>query len=80
LHTLRGLLPPPITDTPLDHARRDDAAIAQVAAMLPANADEAHLAAQCVAARAQAADCLPWRGCSRTISAPPCNAPRRPPA
>ena len=58
LHTLRGLLPPPVTDTPLDHARRDDAAIAQVAAMLPANADEAHLAAQCVAARAQAADCL----------------------
>jgi hypothetical protein len=58
LHTLRGLLPPPVTDTPEDHARRDDAAIAQVAAMLPVNADEAHLAAQCVAARAHAADCL----------------------
>ena len=58
LHTLRGYLPPPITDTPQDHTRRDDAAIAQVAAMLPVNADEAHLAAQCVGARAQATDCL----------------------
>ena len=37
LHTLRGLLPPPVGDTPQDFARRDDAAIAQVAAMLPVN-------------------------------------------
>jgi hypothetical protein len=57
-HTLRGLLPPPITDTPEDAARRDIALIGHVASLLPANADEANLAAQYVAASAQALDCL----------------------
>ena len=58
IHTLRGSLPPPVTDTPEDLARRDNAAIAQVASMLPANASEAALGAQFVAAHAQALDAL----------------------
>jgi len=41
-----------------DVARRDLAAIAHVASLRPANADEAHLAAQCVAAGDHALDCL----------------------
>src|SRR5439155_1630930 len=47
-----------VSDTPEDLARRDNAAIAQVACLLPANADEADLAAQYVAANAYAMDCL----------------------
>jgi hypothetical protein len=57
-HTLRGLLPPPVTDTQEDEARRDLAAIAHVASLLPANADEANLAAQYVAASTHAFDSL----------------------
>ena len=49
---------PPVTDTPEDEARRDNAAIAQVACLLPASAAEATLGAQFVAAHAHAADCL----------------------
>jgi hypothetical protein len=56
-HTLRGLLPPPITDTPEDAARRDCAAIAHVASLLPATPDEANPAVQYVSASAQALDC-----------------------
>src|SRR5579883_2063866 len=58
VHALRDALPPPVTDSPEDHARRDNAIIAQVAALRPANADEVMLAAQCVAASAQALECL----------------------
>jgi hypothetical protein len=58
VHTLRGLLPPPITATPEGAAHRDHAAIAHVASLLPANPDEANLAAQYVAAGAHALDCL----------------------
>lgn len=58
IHTLRAALPPPVTDSLEDLARRDNAAIAQVAALLPATADEASLAAQVVAANAAAMDCL----------------------
>lgn len=58
LHTLRLALPPPATDAPEHLIDRDRAAIAQVAAMLPANGEEAMLAAQVVAANAQALDCL----------------------
>ena len=58
MHTLRGLLPPPSTDAPEDQAQRDLAAIDHVASLLPANPEEAHLAAQYVAACAQALDCL----------------------
>ena len=58
IHTLHTSLPPPDTDTPEDIAHRDNAAIAQVAGLLPANAAEAHLASQFVAANAQAMHCL----------------------
>ena len=58
VHTLRGTLPPAEADTQEAIARRDHAAIVQVAAILPANADEARLAAQCVAARLYGMDCI----------------------
>lgn len=57
-HELRRALPPPVTDTPEDRIRRDNSMIACVAALLPATAEEAMLAVQCVAANAQAIDCL----------------------
>jgi hypothetical protein len=52
--TLAGLLPPPLDDTPEALCARNHAAIAKVAALLPVNANEADLAAQCIAARARA--------------------------
>jgi len=58
IFTLGTTLPPPPTDSPENRDRRDSAAIAQVAAPLPANAAEAVLAAQYVAACAQSMDCL----------------------
>ena len=58
VHELRNALPPPISDSPEDAIRRDNAMIAQVAALRPANAEEVLLAAQCIAASAQALDCL----------------------
>jgi hypothetical protein len=58
VHELRGALPAPVTDTAEDRARRDNAMIARVASMLPATPDEVVLATQCVAASAQALDCL----------------------
>lgn len=65
IHTLRAALPL-IGHTPGDAgstpsqalARRDNAAIARVACLLPANADEADIAAQYIAAGAQAMDCM----------------------
>jgi len=57
-HTLRATLPPPATDTSEAEHRRDRVAIAQVAALLPANAAEAHLAATFVAANTYALDCM----------------------
>ena len=57
IHTLRATLPP-VSDAPEDIARRDHAAIAHVACLLPANADEADLAAKYVAAGAHAMECL----------------------
>jgi hypothetical protein len=56
--TLTATLPPPVTDTPENRAARDEAAIAAVAALYPADALEALLAAQIVAANAHALDCL----------------------
>ena len=53
-----GTLPPAIGGTADDRARRDNAALGQVAAMRPANADEMWLAARCVAAGAHADDQL----------------------
>ena len=58
VHTLRGLLPPPEDDTPEAEALRDRAAITRVAAMLPANADEADIAARAVAHAAYGQHCL----------------------
>ena len=58
VHTLRRALPLPVSDSPEDAARRDFAAIAHVASLLPANPEEAHLATQYVAASAQALDSL----------------------
>jgi hypothetical protein len=58
IHTLCGCLPLPVSDSPEDRVRRDNAAIAYIASLLPANADEANIAAQYVAANAQALDCL----------------------
>jgi hypothetical protein len=58
VHTLNSLLPPPVTDTPEDTARRDRAAMAHVASLRPADPEEANLAAQYVAASVQALDSL----------------------
>jgi hypothetical protein len=51
-------LPPPLDDSPEALQARNHAAIAKVAALLPVNANEIDLAAQCIAARAQAEDIL----------------------
>src|SRR5471030_654932 len=58
VYTLTGLLPPPLDDSPEALRARNHAAVAKVAALLPVNANEADLAAQCIAARAQAEDVL----------------------
>ena len=58
MHTLIALLPPPIEDTPEATLTRNHAAIARIAALAPVNESEADLAAQCIAARAQAEDLL----------------------
>ncbi len=53
VHTLLLTLPAPLTDSPEDLARRDQAAIARIAALCPANAAEADVAALYVAASEQ---------------------------
>jgi hypothetical protein len=58
VYTLTDLLPPPLDDSPEALRARNHAAIAKVAALLPVNANEIDLAAQCVAARAQAEEIL----------------------
>jgi len=58
IHSLTRGLPPPVADTPDALLARNQAAVDKVAAMMPTNADEADLAAQCVACRAQAEDVL----------------------
>ena len=50
IRTVRQALPPPPGDSPDDLVRRDHAAIARIAALAPANAAEADLAALYVAA------------------------------
>jgi hypothetical protein len=58
VYTLTDLLPPPLDDSSKALRARNLAAIAKVAALLPVNANEIDLAAQCIAARAQAEDVL----------------------
>ncbi len=58
IHKLRAALPSPPTDSPEDRARRDRAAIAKIAALCPANAAEADIAALYVAASEQWKECL----------------------
>ena len=58
VYTLTDLLPPPLDDSPEALRARNLSAIAKVSALLPVNANEADLAAQCIAARAQAEDIL----------------------
>src|SRR5471030_67579 len=58
VYTLTDLLPPPLDDTQEALHSRNHAAIAKVAALLPVNANEADLAAQCIAARGQAEEML----------------------
>jgi hypothetical protein len=57
-YTLSTTLPPPPDNTPETLHQRNQSAIAQVAALCPANAAEATLAAQYVALCAQAMACL----------------------
>jgi hypothetical protein len=57
VHNLRTALPPPIPNTPEAETLRENAAMADVASMLPANAHEVALAAQFVIATARANDC-----------------------
>lgn len=58
IHALYARMPPPLADTPEALRARNEAALAQVAAMAPVNADEADIAAHCVATRAQAGDVM----------------------
>jgi hypothetical protein len=58
VYTLTDLLPPPLDDTQEGLRARNHAAIAKVAALLPVNANEIDLAAQCIAARGQAEEML----------------------
>jgi hypothetical protein len=58
VYILTDLLPPPLDEAPEALHDRNLAAIAKVAALLPVNANEADLAAQCIAARAQAEEIL----------------------
>jgi hypothetical protein len=66
LFILTEALPAPIGDLPEERAARDEAAIAAVAALHPADASEAALAARSVAAGAWAMDCLRLAGVRRT--------------
>jgi hypothetical protein len=58
VYTLTDVLPPPIDRTPDALRTRNLAAIAKIAALLPVNANEVDLAAQCIATRGQAEDLL----------------------
>jgi len=57
MHTLRGLLPLLLTDTPENRARRDEAAMARIAALHPADIAEAEVAALHVAHAEHAKAC-----------------------
>ena len=57
LWMLRGSLPPPLSDDPAELERRDRAAMATVASLLPVTVAEGRLAAQFASADAWARDC-----------------------
>jgi hypothetical protein len=57
IHALRGAMPP-VSDAPEDLVRRDNAAIAHFASLLPGNIDGVDRAAKYVGAGAHAMDCL----------------------
>ena len=57
LWMLRRTLPPPLSDDPVELERRDRAAMAAVAALLPVTVAEGRLAAQFASADAWARDC-----------------------
>ena len=58
VYTLMDLLPPPLDDTQAALRARNLTAVVQVAALAPVNADEADIAAHCIASRAQAEEML----------------------
>ena len=58
VHTLRGTLPRLLKDTPENRARRDEDAMARVAALCPANIAEAEVAALQIANAEHAKACL----------------------
>src|SRR5437588_8815687 len=74
VRTLCLALPPPPTDSADDLARRNHAAIAAVAALVPANAAEAILAALFVAASEQCKDCMRLAQLPETPPALKCSA------
>jgi len=76
IHALLAALPPAPGNDPDARAHRNNAAIAEVAAMLPANADEAAIAVQCVASRAYALESLRLAGAHQADAsfAAPCHA------
>ena len=51
-------LPPPLSDAPEERAARDEAAVASLAVLHPADAFEARLAGRAVATDARATECL----------------------
>jgi hypothetical protein len=69
VETLRTMLPPPIDDTFKARTRRDRAALAAVATLVPASPAEAHLAARHVAAGEHAQHCLRLAGQLRAQAA-----------
>ncbi len=58
LFLLMESLPPPLSDALEERAARDEAAIASLAALNPADAFEARLAARAIAADSRATECL----------------------
>src|SRR5271169_5525101 len=58
VHTLRGILPSPPNSRPEHLARRDNALIARLATLRPANPIEAEIAADYIAATEHARECL----------------------